>query len=105
MRSEAEQRNPFPRRREGSARPPLLVSAAGEGTHQSICAALDEAEPGQEIHIRPGVYREALVLSRPVTLVGEGPVERIVIESSGADCIRMEADSATVRGLTLRCLS
>jgi parallel beta-helix repeat protein len=81
----------------------LIVSPAGDGTHRSIAAALDDAPPGSEIRIRPGVYREGLVLDKPVRLIGEGPVDRIVIESADADCILMDTDEAVVRGLTLRC--
>ncbi len=83
--------------------PRLTVSASGGGTYRSISEALKSAPSGATIHIRPGIYREALVLNKPVTLLADGPAGTVVIESASADCILMEADQAVVRGFTLRC--
>jgi hypothetical protein len=81
----------------------LVVSAGGEGTHLSIAQALQEALPGAEIRIRPGVYREGVVLGKTVSLLGDGPVDQIIIESGETECVRMATETAVVRGLTLRC--
>jgi parallel beta-helix repeat protein len=80
-----------------------IVSPQGDGTHRTIGEAIRDAAPGAEIRIRPGVYREGIVLDREVTLTGDGPVDQIIVESAQADCILMATDRATVRGLTLRC--
>ncbi len=80
----------------------LIVSAGGDGTHRTITDALRAAAPGAEVRIRPGVYREGIVLKQAVSLVGEGPVEQIIVENDQGNCLLMAADRATVRGLTLR---
>ncbi len=58
------------RRAEEEARRRIIVDAAGAGTHRSITEALKSAAPGAEVHIRPGVYREGVVLNKPVSLLG-----------------------------------
>jgi F-box protein 11 len=78
----------------------LTVAAEGPADHRSISEALRAAAPGARVVVRPGVYREGLVLDRRVEVVAEGEV---VIESADSDCVVMRADEATVRGLTLRC--
>jgi hypothetical protein len=94
----------FARRQEEEARRGPIVSARGEGGHLSITEALRSAPPGAEIRIWPGVYRESLVLDKPVSLLGDGPRAEVVIEGSESPCISATAD-AGVRGLTLRTVS
>ena len=83
----------------------IIVSASGDGGYRSITEALKSAWPGAEIVVRPGVYREGVVLDKPISLLGDGPAERIVIESAKAACILMAADKAVVRGMTLQCIA
>ena len=52
--------------------------------------------------VYPGLYAEALVIDKPVEIVGVGPVEDIVVEAADAPCLTMATDTAAVRGLTLR---
>jgi len=80
----------------------LVVCASGGGTHRTIGEALKAAKAGAEIRIRPGVYREGVVLDKAVTLSGDGPLADIVVESAHAPCLEMKTDRAAVRGLTLR---
>lgn len=44
----------------------------GAGGHASVGAAIQVAAPGDVIRIAPGTYRERIVLSKPLTLIGEG---------------------------------
>lgn len=81
------------------------VSADGRADFRTIGAAVAAASPGAQIRVRPGVYDEAVVVDRDVEIVGDGPVERIVVRSASGSCVRMEADDAVVRGLTLRCVA
>jgi hypothetical protein len=80
----------------------IIVSAKGEGDYVSIVEALKAALPGARLRIRPGIYDEGLIINQRVEIMGEGPVEDIVIRSHDSSCIQMRADSATVSGLTLR---
>jgi F-box protein 11 len=80
----------------------LVVAAAGEADHRSIAAALTAAKPGGRILVRPGVYRESLVLDKPTEIAGDGPREEILLIADNAACLLMRTDNAHVRGLTLR---
>jgi Right handed beta helix region len=81
----------------------LRVSKLGAADHRTIGAALTAAEAGARIMVRPGIYRESLVLSQPVELVADGPGGDVVIEGiSASNCLVMDGDMALVRGFTLR---
>jgi hypothetical protein len=85
--------------------PESVVSADGRADFTTIGAALAAAAPGSRIRVRPGTYDEAIVIDRAVEIAGDGPVEQILVRSAGGSCVRMEADEAAVRGLTLRCVA
>ncbi len=50
----------------------IVVAKDGSGAHQSIQAAVDAAPPGATIRIGPGVYKERVLVEKPLTLVGAG---------------------------------
>jgi hypothetical protein len=91
----------------------------------TIGEAIRASEPGARIVVAAGRYAEALILDRPVEVIAEGTADalpagvaaavgrvptagaagdagRVVVEASGASCIRMETGYAVVRGLFLR---
>ncbi len=76
----------------------ILVSAGGDGDHTSINEALRVAARGAQLLVRPGLYRESLVINSPVEIIGDGAREEIIITSTNASCILMRADEATIRG-------
>ena len=62
-----------------AAEGPIIVDQSGNGHHETIQAAVDAAEAGDEIAIRPGTYAEAVVIGKDVSVRGDGPREAIVI--------------------------
>jgi F-box protein 11 len=82
--------------------PTIIVSKSGGGQYTSITEAIRNAKPGTRIMVRPGFYNEGLAIDKQLEITGDGPLRDIVVESSETSCIRMETESATVRGLTLR---
>jgi serine/threonine-protein kinase len=83
--------------------PGVVVSQVpGQGRYRSIGEALREVEPGTRIKVRPGIYTESLEIDKRVEIVGEGPVNQIVLQNGDANCLAMKTDQATVRGLTIR---
>ena len=80
----------------------VTVSQAGDAEFKTIGEAIKAAKSGAQIKVRPGVYRESLVLDRRVEITGDGPADQIVIEGVGAPALTMQTDYALVRGLTLR---
>ena len=80
----------------------MIVSSSGAGDYQTISQALHQAPPGARIQIQPGIYRENLIIDKPVELVGQGETAKIVLESTDACCLRIRTDQVLIRGLTLR---
>jgi len=80
----------------------VVVSPDGAGGYATIGAAIGAVAPDTPIFIKPGVYKEAVVIDKPVALIGDGAVSEIRIESTNADCITIETSQAVVHGLTLR---
>lgn len=80
----------------------LVVSQVGDGDYQTITEAIKNAQSGMRILVRPGVYKESLVLDKTVTIVGDGATADIIIESTDSNCLLCKTDQAEVRGLTLR---
>lgn len=79
----------------------LVVSQSGRGEYETIGAALVDAQPGETILVRAGVYHENLVINKPVTLAGdEKAAGRVILECSKDVCLKLAAD-ATVRNLTV----
>ncbi len=91
---------PAPR---GAIAPPVVrVSARGEADFASIGAALRAAPLDARIEVQPGHYAESLLIERPVELIAAGPADQVIIEAINAPCIVMRAETALVRGFTLR---
>ena len=88
----------------GPQQPPrLVVDQSGKGDHRTIKAAIRASVvPGTLITVKPGIYREALVIDRDVEIVGEGDRARIMVEATDTDAITVTADRAVVRNLTVR---
>jgi len=81
--------------------PALIV---GDEDGASIAEAIKRAEPGSRIIIRPGKYRDTLVVDKPLELVGDGDAEQIVLSIRDARCVEITTDGQVLlRNLTLRC--
>lgn len=80
----------------------LIVSKQEQGYYTSIRAAIAEAQPGSEIMVRPGVYQENLIIDKRLKLLGDGPRDEIIIESSERFVLMFRTDFAIVRGISLR---
>jgi hypothetical protein len=74
----------------------------GRGDFTSIGAAIEAAEPGAKIVVREGTYREALKLSKPLEIVGEGDRERILVVTDQGDSLHCDAPMARVSGMRFR---
>jgi F-box protein 11 len=80
----------------------ITVSSSGSGQYATIDEALQNAQSGDTILVKPGSYTETITITQPVEIVGDGAVEQIVVSTNGAPCLRMQTDMAVVRGLTLQ---
>jgi len=74
----------------------------GRGDFATVGAAIVAAKPGDRILVRPGLYDEALVVDKPLEILGDGPVSDIEIRARGADVLAFRASIGRVANLTLR---
>lgn len=79
----------------------LIVAADGSGAFKRINDALAKAKPGERILVKPGTYRETILLDKAVDLVAEGSPEQTVIESTSGPVMVLQADKAKIQGFTL----
>ena len=65
-------------------------------------AAVKAAEAGDRIVVRPGLYTEAVVVDKPLEIVGDGPLADIEIRARNASTLVFQASIGRVANLTLR---
>jgi parallel beta-helix repeat protein len=82
--------------------PTHIVDAMWRGDFTTISEAIAAAQPGDRILVRPGYYREGLILDKPLEIIGDGNVGDIVVEAKGSNVILFKANMGIVRNLTLR---
>ena len=83
----------------------LLVGSAAVGLPQEgrpiadVLALIAAADEGATVVVPPGVYHGALVVDKPITLLGEG----VVLDGDGiGDVVTLAAPGITFRGFTVR---
>ncbi|MEV0458322.1 right-handed parallel beta-helix repeat-containing protein [Catellatospora methionotrophica] len=81
----------------------LTVSATAPDSYRSIGAALQAVRAGWVISVLPGTYSESLTLHVPCTITSEEGPGTVVITAPAGSAVVMEAEEATLRGLTLAC--
>jgi serine/threonine protein kinase len=75
---------------------PFRVSIrTGDGSHESLSAAIAESEAGDTIIILEGTYREHIVIDKDVKLVGQGDRNNVILQSEGLSCLVVR-NNATV---------
>ena len=84
--------------------PPVHVVDAfpRRGDFTTVSAAIKAAKAGDRIVVRPGLYEEALVLGKPLEIVGEGSAADIVIRARDAHVLVFKASVGRVANLTVR---
>jgi hypothetical protein len=86
-------------------KPDLVVAQDGSTDYETIGDALDDAEAGNVILVKPGVYKEAIEIAKdegPFTIVGENPATTIVDADSEYAAITLKSDGNHVSGLTIK---
>jgi nitrous oxidase accessory protein len=77
---------------------PRTITVGGPGADFPLIApAIAAARPGDRIVVRAGVYREDLLLDRPVAILGEG--YPVLFGTGQGSVIRITAPGCEVRGL------
>ena len=73
-----------------------------DGPYKTIYDAMRVAKVGDTIIVSPGKYQETIRMTRPMSIIGEGHVSDIQIESSGKDTFVFETEHGVLRNLTMR---
>jgi F-box protein 11 len=92
-------------RRQDAARtepPTHVVDAYQRGDFVSMRAAIDAANPGDRILVRPGLYEESLLVDKPLEIIGDGPLEDIEIRGRDSHVLEFRASIGRVANLKLR---
>jgi F-box protein 11 len=88
---------------EGRKDPPtLVVDALHRGDYSNLTEALEAAQSGDRILIRPGLYREGVVIDKAIEIIGDGELGEVVIEAVGKNAILFRANMGRVTNLTIR---
>jgi parallel beta-helix repeat protein len=91
-----------------AARPPrkgelqIHVVDSVEGDFATISEAIRAAAPKDKILVRPGWYREGIVVDKPLDIVGDGNTEDTVVLSDGNAALKFSTTAGRVSNLTLR---
>jgi parallel beta-helix repeat protein len=81
--------------------PTHVVDVWGRGDFSTIGSAIKAAKPGDRIMVRPGLYEEGVVIDKPLEILGDGPVEEIVVRARSANALLFRASIGRVANLTL----
>jgi parallel beta-helix repeat protein len=79
-----------------------VVDPFMRGDFPSIGEAIAKAEPGSRIFVRPGSYRESLVIDKPIELIGDGDVSEIAIQGESSPAIRFSTTMGRIANFTIR---
>lgn len=80
----------------------IIVGKGGRAHCLSLRVAMRQAEPGVQILLLPGHYRESVVVDKDVTIQGDGDPSQIILESPKGPCLTLQSPRISIQGLTLR---
>jgi len=82
--------------------PTHIVDQLQRGDFTNLADAVAAAKPGDRIVIRPGLYREGIVIDKVVEIMGHGDLGSIIIEATGGVAVLFKATAGRIANLTLR---
>ena len=84
--------------------PPIrVVDQMGRGDHITITEAIEAANPGDRILVRPGLYQEGLVIDKPgLEIIGDGNLDGVMVQATGETALLFKTTMGRVTNLTLQ---
>jgi F-box protein 11 len=82
--------------------PTVVVDAWHRGDYATITEALEAVKAGTRILVKPGWYKEGIVIDKTVEIIGDGERDDIVIDASGKPAVLFKTGNGRVANLTLR---
>ena len=101
----AEQVTEISRQKPASAIEPLTLIVdpmPHRGDFTKITDAVQAAEPGTRILIRPGLYKEAIILDKALELIGDGERDEVIVETMNNSVLLFKTEFGRVSNLTFR---
>ncbi len=80
----------------------LIVDQMCRTDYKTIGEAIMAANPGDEILVRPGLYQESLLVTKPLEIVGDGDRGDIVIRAADGSVITFRTTRGRISNLTLQ---
>ena len=82
--------------------PPARVVDQTRGEYRTITDAINAAKPGDRVFVLPGTYEEAIVIDKPLEIIGRGKREEIIVQVSGQNTLSFKTTLGRVVNLTLK---
>ena len=79
----------------------VIVGKTSKADFKSIAEAIKNSEPGTHILVKPGKYKEDVVIDRHVEIIGDGKLDEIILTNRIKNCIMMNTEYARVSGIIL----
>ncbi len=76
----------------------IIVNKQGGGDYTSIQAAIDNANPGDTINVKPGTYNERLEIDKSIDLLGSGWQNTTIKGINNGDVVTISASSVNISG-------
>ena len=96
------ERGELARQPSAKTEPPIrVVDPMHRGDHVTITEAIEAANPGDRILVRPGLYHEGLVIEKPLEIIGDGDSGDVVIQAEGKHALLFRTTMGRVVNLTL----
>jgi F-box protein 11 len=82
--------------------PAWVVDQTDRGHYRTITDAINAANPGDRVFVLPGAYEEAIVIDKPLEIIGMGRREEIIVQVSGQNTLSFKTTLGRVVNLTLK---
>ena len=82
--------------------PTHVVDQMHRGNYTTITEAINTANPGDRILVRPGLYQENIVMDKPLEIIGYGELSEIIVEAEEGSVLDFRTTMGRVSNLTLR---
>jgi F-box protein 11 len=82
--------------------PTVIVDPLHRGNFATLKQAIEQVDPGTRVIVRPGLYREGLIIVKPLEIIGDGEPGEVVIQVSDRNVILFQTTMGRIVNLTLR---
>ncbi|MEM2781027.1 MAG: NosD domain-containing protein [Candidatus Bathyarchaeia archaeon] len=81
---------------------PSILEVGPSESYENIQEAINNANPGDIIHVSSGIYYENIVINKSVTLIGKDRENTIIDGGGVGNVISIRASNVSISGFTIR---